>query len=61
MTTINGPYITDLCENKIAVSDDVQKEMHRLRTEGQLSLSVISIYKVSNFPKSLFYQCKIIT
>lgn len=47
MTTINGPYITDLCENKIAVSDDVQKEMHRLRTEGQLSLSVISIYKKS--------------
>ena len=47
VTTINGPYITDLCENKIAVSDDVQKEMHRLRTEGQLSLSVISIYKKS--------------
>ena len=47
MTTIDGLFITDLRENKIAVSDDVQKEMHRLRTEGQLSLSVIPIYERS--------------
>ena len=47
VTTIDGLYITDLCENKIGVSDDVQTEMHRLRTEGQLSLSVIPTYKVS--------------
>lgn len=36
VTTIDSLYITDLCENKIAVSDDVQ---NRSRTEGQLSLS----------------------
>ena len=28
VTTIDGLFITDLYENKIAVSDDVQKEMH---------------------------------
>lgn len=44
VTTIDGLYVTDLCENKIAVSDDIQTEMHRLRTEGQLSLSVKPIY-----------------
>ena len=47
MTTVDGLYITDLCENKIALSDDIQNEMHRLRTEGQLSLSVIPIYEKS--------------
>ena len=47
MTTIDGLYITDLCENKIALSNDIQNEMHRLRTEGQLSLSVIPIYEKS--------------
>ena len=47
MTTIDGLYITDLCKDKIAVSDDVQTEMRRLRTEGQLALSVNPIYKVS--------------
>ena len=47
MTTIDGLYITALCENKIALSNDIQNEMHRLRTEGQLSLSVIPIYEKS--------------
>lgn len=37
-TTIDGLYITDPCENKIGVSDDVQTEMHLLRTEEQLSV-----------------------
>lgn len=45
VTTIDGLYITDLCENKVAVSNEVQEEMHRLRTEGQLSLSITPIYK----------------
>jgi len=39
--------VTDLCENKIAVSDDVRTEMHRLRTEGQLTLAVNPLYKTS--------------
>ena len=53
MTTIDCLYITDLCENKIAASDDVQKEMHRL--EGQLSLSVIPIYEKSQFSQKVCF------
>lgn len=47
VTTIDGLFITDLCENKIAVSCDVQTEMDRLRGEGELSLSVTPVYNVS--------------
>ena len=31
VTTIEGLYITDLCENKIAVSNPLREEMARLR------------------------------
>ena len=48
VTTLDGLYITDLCEDKIAVNHDVQAEMHCLRTEGQLSLSITPIYKAPN-------------
>ena len=47
VTTIDGLFITDLCESKIGVSDDVRTEMYRLRTEGQLSLSITPLYKAS--------------
>ena len=47
VTTIDGLFINDLCENKIAVSCDVQREMDRLRGEGKLSLSVTLVYNVS--------------
>ena len=47
LTTIDGLYITDLCEDKIAVSGDIQTEMHRLRTEGELPLSIKPIYEFS--------------
>ena len=47
VTTIDGLFITDLCENKIAVSCDVQTEMDRLRGEGKLSLSVTPVCNVS--------------
>ena len=47
VTTIDGLFINDLCENKIAVSCDVQTEMDRLRGEGKLSLSVTPVYNVS--------------
>ena len=30
VTTIDGLYVTDLCENKIAVSDDVRKEKKKM-------------------------------
>lgn len=36
VTSMEGLYITNLCENKIAVSSDIQEEMHHLRTDGQL-------------------------
>ena len=48
VTTINGLFITDLCEDKIAVSNDVQTEMQRLRTEGQLPLSIKPIYELKH-------------
>ena len=54
VTTIDGLYITDLCESKIAVSGDVQTEMRCLRTEGQPSLSINPTYCV-------FSQCRVIT
>lgn len=55
VTTINGLFITDLYEDKIAVSNDVQTEMQRLRTEGQLPLSIKPIYEApNNSIKSVF-------
>lgn len=47
VTTIDGLFINDLCENKIAVSCDFHTEMDRLRGEGKLSLSVTPVYNVS--------------
>ena len=47
VTTIDGLYITDLCENKIAVSSDVEAEMKCLRTKAKLDLSFIPFYKMS--------------
>ena len=44
VTTIEGLYVTELCENKIAVSIDVQTEMERLRREGRLKLCVSPLY-----------------
>ena len=44
VTTLEGLHITDLCEDKIAVSPDVQKEMNRLRMEGKLDLCISPVY-----------------
>ena len=38
VTTIEGLYITKLCEDKISVSTDIKNEMERLRAKGSLSL-----------------------
>ena len=46
VTTIEGLYITDLCENKIAVNHDVKAEMQRLRTEKHLHFSLTPIYEI---------------
>jgi len=43
--TIEGLHITDLCEDKIAVSAAVQKEMENLRTERKLDLCISPIYR----------------
>lgn len=43
VTTIEGIYITDLCESKIAVSSQVKGEMQHL-TERHLKLSITPIY-----------------
>ena len=47
VTTIEGLYITDLCEQKIAVNPHVKTEMESLRTEHYLTLSVSPIYNVN--------------
>ncbi len=45
VTTIEGLYITNLCEEKIAVSKDVAMEMEDLRTKRKLDLCISPIYK----------------
>ena len=55
VTTTDGLYVTELCENKIAVSDDVRTEMHRLRTEGQLTFAVNPLYNVPEISLKICY------
>ena len=59
VTTIEGLYITDLCENKIAVSNAVREEMARLRNEGKLSLCVSPVYKADQISFKLFFECTV--
>lgn len=44
---MDSSFITDLCENKIAVHCDVQTEMDPLRSEGQLSFSETPVSNAS--------------
>ena len=53
--TIEGLYITDLCEEKIAVNPHVAKEMELLRNERKLELSVTPIYKTNQVSFKLCY------
>ena len=39
--------ITNLCQNKIAVSSDVEAKLKRQRTKAKLDLSFIPFYKMS--------------
>ena len=55
VTTIEGLYITNLCEDKIAVSNDVRAEMSKLRTECKLHLCVTPVYKAGKRPFKLCY------
>ena len=56
VSTFEGLNITDLCENKIAVLQDVAKEMDRLRTSAKLSLCVSQLYDITG---SLFKLCNL--
>ena len=53
--TIEGLYITDLCEEKIAVNPHVAKETELLRNEHKLELSVTPIYKTNQVSFELPY------
>ena len=50
VTTIEGLHITDLSENKIAVSEDVKMKMKELRIERKLELCMLPIYKTNEVP-----------
>ena len=54
VTTIEGLHITNLCENKIAVSPDVQTEMKQLRNSGHLNLSVLPLYTANSIPLKIY-------
>ena len=55
VTTIEGLYITDLCESKIAVNPAVKAQMQHLRTEGRLKLSVSPIYSYETDQNTIKY------
>ena len=48
VTTIEGLYITDLCESKISVDPRVVKEMQLLRNEYKLDLCFTPLYMLEN-------------
>ena len=47
VTTFEGLYITDLCEDKIAIHSSIDKEMERLRT-AKLKLCISSLYDITS-------------
>ena len=55
VTTIEGLYITDLCESKIAAHPDVEKEMERLRTSAKLKLCIYPLYEITGSLRKLCY------
>ena len=56
VTTIDGLYITDLCQSKIAISSDVEAEMKHLRTKAKLDLSFIPFYKMSQSCFKMYFR-----
>ena len=55
VTTIEGLYITDLCEEKIAVNPYVIAEMELLGTERAMKLSITPVYKMDQISFKLCY------
>ena len=56
VTTIEGLYITDLCEKKIAVSEDMRMEMKELRTQRKLNFCISPIYRADEVPFKVCLQ-----
>ena len=48
-------HITDLCEDKITVSPEVQKEMKRLRSQAKSGLSVCPLYNAEQILLKICY------
>ena len=55
VTTFEGLYITDLCEDKIAVHPDFKIEMERLRTVAKLKLCISPLYHITGSRLKLCY------
>jgi hypothetical protein len=55
VTTIEGLYITDLCEDKISVDQRVIKEMEILRTEHCLKLCFTPLYMLDHSDLKICY------
>ena len=55
VTTIEGLYITDLCETKISVDPKVVAEMQLLRNEYQLDLSFTPLYMLNHSDLKICY------
>ena len=55
VTTIEGLYITDLCEQKIAVNPHVKTEMESLRAVRNLELSVSPVYNLDQISFKLCF------
>ena len=55
VTTIEGLYITDLCEDKISVDQRVVKEMEMLRTEHSLKLCFTPLYMLDHSELKICY------
>ena len=55
VTSIDGLYVTDLCENKIAVDPKVKVEMQKLRTERRLKLCFTPLYDIDQIGLKICY------
>ena len=55
VTTIEGLYITDLCESKINVDPKVVQEMQLLRNEYKLDLCFTPLYMLANTDLKICY------
>ena len=55
VTTIEGLYITDLCESKISVDPKVVQEMQLLRNEYKLDLCFTPLYMLANTDLKICY------